>query len=136
MALQAICAGLAGQGAQGVVLGCTCRLYTSRQLIVTNTQSGETADTLAALRHAQSLDMAHTLTICNVAPSAMVRECKLAYVTHAGVEIGVASTKAFTSQLAGLFLLTLALAQARGRLTPAQEAAHLKDCLLYTSICV
>ena len=71
--------------------------------------------------------MSHTLTICNVATSAMVRECKLAYVTHAGVEIGVASTKAFTSQLAGLFLLTLALAQARGRLTPAQEAAHLKD---------
>ena len=97
------------------------------QLIVTISQSGETADTLAALRHAQSLGMTHTLTICNVATSAMVRECKLAYVTHAGVEIGVASTKAFTSQLAGLFLLTLALAQARGRLSPAQEVAHLKD---------
>ena len=72
-------------------------------LVVTITQSGETADTLAALRHAQSLGMAHTLTICNVATSAMVRECSLAYVTRAGVEIGVASTKAFTTQLAGLF---------------------------------
>jgi glutamine---fructose-6-phosphate transaminase (isomerizing) len=95
-------------------------------LVVTITQSGETADTLAALRHAQSLGMKHTLTICNVATSAMVRECSLAYVTRAGVEIGVASTKAFTTQLAGLFLLTLCLAQAKGRLTEAQEADHLK----------
>jgi glucosamine--fructose-6-phosphate aminotransferase (isomerizing) len=95
-------------------------------LVVTITQSGETADTLAALRHAQSLGMAHTLTICNVATSAMVRECSLAYVTRAGVEIGVASTKAFTAQLAGLFLLTLCLAQAKGRLTEAEEARHLK----------
>ena len=97
-----------------------------RTLVVTISQSGETADTLAALRHAQSLGMQHTLTICNVATSAMVRECKLAYITRAGVEIGVASTKAFTTQLAGLFLLTLALAQAKGRLTDAQETAHLK----------
>ncbi|CAN7145061.1 glutamine--fructose-6-phosphate transaminase (isomerizing) [Acidovorax sp. LjRoot118] len=97
-----------------------------RSLVVTITQSGETADTLAALRHAQSLGMQHTLTICNVATSAMVRECKLAYITRAGVEIGVASTKAFTTQLAGLFLLTLALAQSKGRLTAEQEAAHLK----------
>ena len=97
-----------------------------RTLVVTITQSGETADTLAALRHAQSLGMQHTLTICNVATSAMVRECKLAYITRAGVEIGVASTKAFTTQLAGLFLLTLALAQSRGRLSDAQEASHLK----------
>ncbi len=97
-----------------------------KTLVVTITQSGETADTLAALRHAQSLGMAHTLTICNVATSAMVRECKLAYITRAGVEIGVASTKAFTTQLAGLFLLTLALAQAKGRLSDEQEAAHLK----------
>jgi glutamine---fructose-6-phosphate transaminase (isomerizing) len=95
-------------------------------LVVTITQSGETADTLAALRHAQSLGMKHTLTICNVATSAMVRECSLAYVTRAGVEIGVASTKAFTTQLAGLFLLTLCLAQAKGRLTEVQEADHLK----------
>ncbi|MBC7916416.1 MAG: glutamine--fructose-6-phosphate transaminase (isomerizing) [Rhodoferax sp.] len=95
-------------------------------LVVTITQSGETADTLAALRHAKSLGMPHTLTICNVATSAMVRECSLAYVTRAGVEIGVASTKAFTTQLAGLFLLTLALAQAKGRLPEAEEARHLK----------
>ncbi len=97
-----------------------------RTLVVTISQSGETADTLAALRHAQSLGMQHTLTICNVATSAMVRECKLAYITRAGVEIGVASTKAFTTQLAGLFLLTLALAQSKGRLSEAQETAHLK----------
>ncbi len=97
-----------------------------RTLVVTITQSGETADTLAALRHAQSLGMTHTLTICNVATSAMVRECELAYITRAGVEIGVASTKAFTAQLAGLFLLTLALAQARGQLSAAEEARHLK----------
>ena len=97
-----------------------------RTLIVTITQSGETADTLAALRHAQSLGMTQTLTICNVATSAMVRECKLAYITRAGVEIGVASTKAFTTQLAGLFLLTLALAKSKGRLSEDQEAAHLK----------
>jgi glutamine---fructose-6-phosphate transaminase (isomerizing) len=95
-------------------------------LVVTITQSGETADTLAALRHAQSLGMQHTLTICNVATSAMVRECSLAYVTRAGVEIGVASTKAFTTQLAGLFLLTLCLAQAKGRLPDVEEQRHLK----------
>ena len=97
-----------------------------RTLVVTITQSGETADTLAALKHARSLGMKHTLTICNVATSAMVRECELAYITRAGVEIGVASTKAFTTQLAGLYLLTLALAQVRGRLSDEQEAAHLK----------
>jgi glutamine---fructose-6-phosphate transaminase (isomerizing) len=97
-----------------------------RTLVVTISQSGETADTLAALRHAQSLGMKHTLTICNVATSAMVRECELAYITRAGVEIGVASTKAFTTQLAGLFLLTLALAQVRGHLSDEQEAEHLK----------
>ena len=97
-----------------------------RTLVVTITQSGETADTLAALRHAQSLGMTQTLTICNVATSAMVRECKLAYITRAGVEIGVASTKAFTAQLAGLFLLTLALAQSKGRLSDEAEASHLK----------
>ena len=98
-----------------------------KTLVVTITQSGETADTLAALKHARSLGMEHTLTICNVATSAMVRECKLAYVTRAGVEIGVASTKAFTTQLAGLFLLTLALAQTKGRLSDEQELAYLKQ---------
>jgi len=97
-----------------------------RTLVVTISQSGETADTLAALKHARSLGMQHTLTICNVATSAMVRECSLAYVTRAGVEVGVASTKAFTTQLAALFLLTLSLAQVRGHLSDEQEAAHLK----------
>ena len=95
-------------------------------LVVTISQSGETADTLAALKHARALGMAHTLTICNVATSAMVRECALAYITRAGVEVGVASTKAFTTQLAALFLLALALAQAKGRLSDEQEASHLK----------
>ena len=98
-----------------------------RTLVVTISQSGETADTLAALKHARSLGMTHTLTVCNVATSAMVRECEMAYITRAGVEIGVASTKAFTTQLVGLFLLTLALAQVRGRLDDAQEAQHLKS---------
>ncbi len=97
-----------------------------RTLVVTITQSGETADTLAALRHAQGLGMTQTLTICNVATSAMVRECCLAYITRAGVEIGVASTKAFTTQLAGLFLLTLALAQSKGHLSDEEEAGYLK----------
>jgi glucosamine--fructose-6-phosphate aminotransferase (isomerizing) len=97
-----------------------------RTLVVTITQSGETADTLAALKHARSLGMEHTLTVCNVSTSAMVRECKLAYITRAGAEIGVASTKAFTTQLVGLFLLTLALAQTRGHLSDEQEAEHLK----------
>jgi glucosamine--fructose-6-phosphate aminotransferase (isomerizing) len=98
-----------------------------KTLVVTISQSGETADTLAALKHARSLGMEQTLTICNVATSAMVRECKLAYITRAGVEIGVASTKAFTTQLAGLFLLTLALAQAKERLSEADEARYLKE---------
>jgi glutamine---fructose-6-phosphate transaminase (isomerizing) len=97
-----------------------------RTLVVTITQSGETADTLAALKHARSLGMKHTLTVCNVATSAMVRECSMAFITRAGAEIGVASTKAFSTQLVGLFLLTLALAQTRGHLTDAQEAGHLK----------
>ena len=97
----------------------------SKTLVVTISQSGETADTLAALRHAKTLGMVHTLTICNVATSAMVRECKLSYVTRAGVEIGVASTKAFTTQLAGLFLLTLTLGGVKGTLSDQQQAAYL-----------
>ncbi|ANH69224.1 glutamine--fructose-6-phosphate transaminase (isomerizing) [Mitsuaria sp. 7] len=97
-----------------------------RTLVVTISQSGETADTLAALKHARSLGMLHTLTVCNVSTSAMVRECSLAYITRAGAEIGVASTKAFTTQLVGLFLLTLALAQTRGHLSEQQEQEHLK----------
>ncbi|MEY2592634.1 MAG: hypothetical protein RI972_323, partial [Pseudomonadota bacterium] len=98
-----------------------------RSLVVTITQSGETADTLAALKHARSQGMLHTLTVCNVATSAMVRECSMAFITRAGAEIGVASTKAFTTQLVGLFLLTLALAQVRGHLNEEQEQQHLKQ---------
>jgi glucosamine--fructose-6-phosphate aminotransferase (isomerizing) len=98
-----------------------------KTLVVTISQSGETADTLAALKHARSLGMPYTLTICNVSTSAMVRECELAYITRAGVEVGVASTKAFTTQLAALFLLTLTLAQVNGRLTDEEEAEHLKQ---------
>lgn len=94
-------------------------------LVITISQSGETADTLAALRHAQSLGMQHTLTVCNVATSAMVRECALNFITRAGVEIGVASTKAFTTQLTALFLLALALAQTQGRLSADQEVQYL-----------
>ena len=96
-------------------------------LVVTISQSGETADTLAALKHARSLGMVHTLTICNVSTSAMVRECALSYITRAGVEVGVASTKAFTTQLAALFLLTLTLAQVNGRLSDEEEATYLKQ---------
>jgi glucosamine--fructose-6-phosphate aminotransferase (isomerizing) len=96
-------------------------------LVVTISQSGETADTLAALRHAQAQGMQHTLTICNSATSAMVRECALAYITRAGVEVGVASTKAFTTQLAALFLLTLTLAQVKGRMSEQNEADFLKQ---------
>ncbi len=95
-------------------------------LVVTISQSGETADTLAALKHARAQGMANTLTICNVATSAMVRECVLSLITRAGVEVGVASTKAFTTQLTALFLLTLALAQVRGHLNDEQEAEQLK----------
>lgn len=90
-------------------------------LVVTISQSGETADTLAALKHAQSLGMEKTLTICNVPSSAMVRACQLNFITRAGVEVGVASTKAFTTQLTALFLLALALADTKGRITKDEE---------------
>ena len=95
-------------------------------LIITISQSGETADTLSALKHAQELGQRNTLAICNVATSALVRQTELVYLTRAGKEIGVASTKAFTTQLVALYLLTLTLAKLRGRLTPAQEAQALK----------
>jgi len=96
-------------------------------LVVTISQSGETADTLAALKHARNQGMLHTLTICNVSTSAMVRECALAYITRAGIEVGVASTKAFSTQLVALFLLTLTLAKIKGRLRSEQESAYLKE---------
>ncbi len=94
-------------------------------LVVVISQSGETADTLAALKFAKSLGMTKTLAICNVPESAIVRETALRFVTRAGPEIGVASTKAFTTQLAALALLTLTLAKINGHLSEAEEAAHL-----------
>jgi glutamine---fructose-6-phosphate transaminase (isomerizing) len=90
-------------------------------LVVVVSQSGETADTLAALKHAWSLGMHSTLTVCNVPTSAMVRETRLQFLTRAGVEIGVASTKAFTSQLVALYLLATTLAKIKGRLSAERE---------------
>ena len=94
-------------------------------LVVVISQSGETADTLAALKHAKGLGMTKTLAICNVPESAIVRESALRLITRAGPEIGVASTKAFTTQLAALALLALALAKINGRLSAEQEATYL-----------
>jgi len=96
-------------------------------LVVVISQSGETADTLSALKHAKALGHRHTLAICNAPTSSMVRQTALTYLTRAGVEIGVASTKAFTTQLTALFLLTLTLAKQRGRLDAAQESRWLQD---------
>ena len=95
-----------------------------KTLVVVISQSGETADTLSALKHAQSLGQTASLAICNVASSALMRMTRLQFLTHAGVEIGVASTKAFTTQLTGLFLLALAVAKVRGRLQ--DESPHMK----------
>jgi glucosamine--fructose-6-phosphate aminotransferase (isomerizing) len=92
-----------------------------RALVVTISQSGETADTIAALNHAKSLGQACCLTICNVPESALVRLSDLRFLTRAGPEIGVASTKAFTTQLAALVLLTLVLAKLRGRISAEHE---------------
>jgi glucosamine--fructose-6-phosphate aminotransferase (isomerizing) len=98
----------------------------SSTLVVVVSQSGETADTLAALRHARSLGQKRTLAICNVGSSAMVRETRLKFLTHAGVEIGVASTKAFTTQLVALFLLSLTLAKLKKKLAKKKEQEHLQ----------
>ena len=97
------------------------------QLVIAISQSGETADTLAALKHARGLGMKRTLALCNVAEAAIVRECALKFLTRAGPEIGVASTKAFTTQLAALFLLAVTLAKLHGRLSPEGELKHLTD---------
>jgi len=90
-------------------------------LVITISQSGETADTLAALAHAAAQGLSDTLTLCNVPESALIRASKLRFLTRAGPEIGVASTKAFTTQLAALFVLTLVLAKLRGRLSAERE---------------
>ncbi|MBT2791484.1 glutamine--fructose-6-phosphate transaminase (isomerizing) [Paraburkholderia strydomiana] len=99
----------------------------SKSLVVVISQSGETADTLAALKHAQALGHRHTLAVCNVGTSAMVRQTELAFLTHAGREIGVASTKAFTTQLVALFVLAVTLAKQRGRVSPEQETEYLRQ---------
>ncbi|MBC2692925.1 glutamine--fructose-6-phosphate transaminase (isomerizing) [Pseudomonas kielensis] len=96
-------------------------------LFVTISQSGETADTLAALRNAKELGFLASLAICNVGISSLVRESDLTLLTQAGREIGVASTKAFTTQLVGLLLLTLCLGQVRGTLAPGVEAELVEE---------
>ena len=98
-----------------------------KQLIVTISQSGETLDTMEALKHAQSLGQHLTLSICNVQESAIPRASKLVFYTRAGAEIGVASTKAFTTQLVALFTLAATLAKQRGLLTKKAEQGYLND---------
>jgi glucosamine--fructose-6-phosphate aminotransferase (isomerizing) len=97
-----------------------------KSLVVVISQSGETADTLAALKHAQSLGHRHTLAVCNVGTSAMVRLTELSFLTHAGREIGVASTKAFTTQLVALFTLAATLGKIRGHVSVSQEADYIR----------
>ena len=98
-----------------------------KTLIVVVSQSGETADTLAALRHAKSLGHSYTLAICNVASSPMVRETNWHFITKAGVEIGVASTKAFTTQLVALYLLAVTLAKRAGKISSLREKELLRE---------
>ncbi|MFQ2246758.1 glutamine--fructose-6-phosphate transaminase (isomerizing) [Aeromonas enteropelogenes] len=96
-------------------------------LLITLSQSGETADTLAALRLAKASGYMSSLAICNVPGSSLVRESDLAFMTRAGAEIGVASTKAFTTQLAGLLMLVAAIGRCRGNLDAAAEAVLVKS---------
>lgn len=104
-----------------------------KQLVVTISQSGETLDTMEALKHAQKLGHTHTLAICNVQESAIPRASSLIFYTRAGAEIGVASTKAFTTQLIALFVLSVTLAKERGLLSPEQEQSYLTDLRQLTS---
>ncbi|QWE20556.1 glutamine--fructose-6-phosphate transaminase (isomerizing) [Polynucleobacter sp. AP-Kolm-20A-A1] len=98
-----------------------------KTLIVVVSQSGETADTLAALRHAKDLGHQYTLAICNVASSAMVRETNWHFLTKAGTEIGVASTKAFTTQLLALYLLAVSIAKRAGKISAEKEKSLLRE---------
>ncbi|AUI09089.1 MULTISPECIES: glutamine--fructose-6-phosphate transaminase (isomerizing) [Stenotrophomonas] len=98
-----------------------------KHLIVTISQSGETLDTMEALKYAKSLGHKHTLSICNVPESAIPRASELVCYTRAGAEIGVASTKAFTTQLAALFQLTVVLGKLHGRIDATQEADYLEQ---------
>ena len=94
----------------------------NKTLVVAISQSGETADTLAAVEYAKSQGLTNSLAICNVSESSLVRACKLRFLTRAGPEIGVASTKAFTTQLCALFLLTLVTAKNKNKLDKTQES--------------
>ncbi|WP_407366140.1 glutamine--fructose-6-phosphate transaminase (isomerizing) [Xanthomonas campestris pv. campestris] len=98
-----------------------------KHLIVTISQSGETLDTMEALKYAKSLGHLHTLSICNVPESAIPRASELVCYTRAGAEIGVASTKAFTTQLAVLFQLTMVLGKLQGRISDSEEADYLEQ---------
>ncbi|KFL54729.1 glucosamine--fructose-6-phosphate aminotransferase [Burkholderia pyrrocinia] len=98
-----------------------------RTLVVGISQSGETADTIGAIERAREMGQDLSMAICNVATSTIARNAPLRFLTRAGIELGVASTKAFTTQLVALFVLTLTLAQLRGRLDAAQVAMHLKQ---------
>lgn len=98
-----------------------------KTMVIVVSQSGETADTLAALRHAKHLGMDMSISVCNVATSAMVKETRAHYITRAGVEIGVASTKAFTTQLAALYLMALAIGKTKGRLAAGKEEEALRQ---------
>jgi glucosamine--fructose-6-phosphate aminotransferase (isomerizing) len=105
-----------------------------KALVVAISQSGETADTLAALDHARTLGQPHSLAVCNVAESALVRSAELRFLTRAGPEVGVASTKAFTTQLASLLVLAMALAKLRGKLSNGREAELLESLRALPSI--
>ena len=99
-------------------------VYDEKTLIVTISQSGETADTLAALREAKKQGAKYSLVICNVPESSLVRESSLVFMTHAGPEIGVASTKAFTTQLTALLLLVICVAKEKGNTSLEKEAVQ------------
>jgi glutamine---fructose-6-phosphate transaminase (isomerizing) len=100
------------------------------QLVITISQSGETLDTMEALKYAKSLGIQHSLSICNVMESALPRESELVLYTRAGAEIGVASTKAFTTQLVALFGLAVTLGKMRGLVTPAEEEQYTSELRL------
>ncbi|KDN12179.1 glutamine--fructose-6-phosphate aminotransferase [Snodgrassella communis] len=100
------------------------------QLIITISQSGETLDTMEALKYAQSLGIQHSLSICNVMESALPRESELVLYTRAGAEIGVASTKAFTTQLVALFGFAVTLGKMRGLVTPTEEEQYTSELRL------
>jgi len=99
-------------------------ILSKNTLLLTISQSGETADTLAALDKAKKQGIKNSLTICNVAESSLTRESDLTFLTHAGPEIGVASTKAFTTQLIALLLMTLSIAKAKGNKEFEQQSIN------------